>query len=224
MEKTREQIMKMLQKYKVIAILRRIPMNCFLETADAVYRGGIRLMEVPFDQSGELSAFTIKEQIQSLSMRYPDAAVGAGTVLYKEQVDMAREGGASYIISPNTDKEVIAYTRKCGLISIPGALTPTEMQNAYSWGADYVKLFPAGTFGIDYLKDIMAPLRHIKFLAVGRINAENIGDFLKAGCTGAGVGSCLLDENMIRDGRYKELEELAGQYAAYAQSDGEDDI
>lgn len=216
MEKRREQTIEMLERYKVIAIMRKIPMNCFQKTADALYRGGIRLMEVPFDQSGEMATSMTKEQIRSIFSRYPDAAVGAGTVLNKEQVDLAKEGGASYIISPSTDEEIIRYTRECGLISIPGAITPTEIQNAHRFGADYVKLFPAGEFGIDFFKDISTPLSHIKFLAVGKINEENMADFLKAGCKGVGVGSCLVDIRLVKNGRYKELEELAKKYSACA--------
>lgn len=212
MKEKREEIFNMINHYKIIAILRKLPMDAYLDVAGALYRGGIRLLEVPFDQSGELTVTMIKEQIHAISVTYPDAAVGAGTVITKKQVDVAREAGATYIISPNADREIIEYTKACGLISMPGAITPTEIQNAYQWGADFVKLFPAGVFGTNYLKDVAAPLSHIKFLAVGGIDVNNMKDFLKAGCKGVGIGSSLVDKKMIKEGRYDDLMKLAREY------------
>lgn len=217
MKEKREEILGMISQHKIIAILRKLPMDAYLNVADALYRGGIRLMEVPFDQSNEQTVAMIKEQIHTLSHAYPDAAIGAGTVLTKYQVDAAREAGATYIISPNTDREVIEYTKACGLISMPGALTPTEIQNAHQWGADYVKLFPAGEFGVDYLKDVTAPLSNIRFLAVGKIDINNMKDFLKAGCKGVGVGTSLVDKKMVKEGRYDDLMKLAREYTAKAE-------
>ena len=130
-----------------------------------------------------------------------------------EQVRAAVEAGAKYIISPNTDREVIEETKKLGAISIPGAFTPSEVVQAYKMGADYVKLFPAGLLGIPYIKAIKAPISHIPLIAVGGIDADNLHDFLATGINGVGVGSSLVDLKLINDENWDALAELAKKFA-----------
>lgn len=140
--------------------------------------------------------------------------MGAGTVLTPEQVDRAFKAGAEYIISPDTNPEVIKRTVSLGLVSIPGALTPTEIQYAHACGADFVKLFPAGEMGISYIKAVTAPLNHIRLLAVGGVNEDNLADFFKAGIKGAGIGSNIIKKNLLEQKDFKGITKLAGLYSA----------
>ena len=133
--------------------------------------------------------------------------VGAGTVLNKKQVDLARNAGAKFIISPDTDKKVIKHTVKKGLVSIPWAYTASEAKTAYQAGAHFVKLFPCTDK--NYLKAIKAPLSHIKFLAVGGVNQNNALDFIKAGAVGVGVGSCLVNKELVEKGDFAEITKTA---------------
>ena len=214
MRRTEEEIIQKVERYKIIAILRKVPMAAFQNTVEALYRGGIRLMEITFDPSGIMSERETLEQIHLLSEKYQEIVPGAGTVLTAHQVEEARKAGADYIISPNTDVKVIAAAKKYRMLAMPGALTPTEIQNAFLYGADYVKLFPAGQFGTDYIKDITAPLSHIRILAVGGGNADNLSGFLEAGCHGVGVASSLVSRRFILERRFDELQNLAESYVS----------
>ena len=114
--------------------------------------------------------------------------VGAGTVTNTHLVDLTHAHGGQYIISPDTNVSVIKKTKELGMISMPGAMTPSEVITAHNAGADIVKLFPASDLGPRYLKAVRAPLNHIKIMAVGGINQKNMPDFLAAGACGFGVG------------------------------------
>jgi 2-dehydro-3-deoxyphosphogluconate aldolase/(4S)-4-hydroxy-2-oxoglutarate aldolase len=135
--------------------------------------------------------------------------VGAGTVTTPELVEMAADAGAKYIISPDTNLDVIRRTLKYGLVSIPGAMTPTEIMAAHNAGADFVKLFPSGNLGVDYIKAIRAPISHIRLLAVGGINENNIRQFLDAGMCGAGIGSNLVNGRWIENAEYDKIANAA---------------
>ena len=124
-------------------------------------------------------------------------------------VQLAADAGAKYIISPDAKEPVIRLTREMGLVSMPGALTPTEVTNAWDWGADFVKLFPLGSLGVGYLKAIRAPLSHIPMLAVGGVNTENVLQYLEAGCVGAGIGGNLVNAQYINNGEFEKITETA---------------
>ena len=202
-----------INKHKVIAILRGISQEKVADTATALYRGGISLMEVTFNQSSAACLKDTQEAIKCICNALGNKiCIGAGTVMTQDQVHVAADAGAKYIISPNMDKKVIEETKRMGLISIPGAFTPTEVVAAYEAGADYVKLFPAGLLGIPYIKAVMAPISHIPLMAVGGINADNIKDFLATGISGVGVGSSLVNIRMILEEKWAELTELAVKF------------
>lgn len=208
-----ENVLDAIRKYKIIAIMRKVPGDSVLATAEALYKGGIRLIEVTFDQEKEIQQQDTLSAIKELESVFKGRLhIGAGTVITENQVEKAMEAGAKYIISPNTDVAVIKRTKKLGAVSIPGAFTPTEVITAYQAGADFVKIFPAGNLGIDYLKAMKAPLSHIPMLAVGGVNENNLKDYLESGMIGVGVGSNIIKMSLIHDGNYKEMEELARKY------------
>lgn len=198
---------------KLIAIIRGIPAKDMLATADALLAGGIDMMEITFDQTSEAG---IRETLDSISL-VGDAlpgkvALGAGTVMTSRQVVDAKNCGATFIISPNVNREVIRLTKDLGMVSMPGALTPTEIADAFDAGADIVKLFPAGLWGSEYLKAVRGPLGHIPMAAVGGVTPENVGDFLKAGAACAGIGSNLVNAKVVREGNFAAITRVAGQF------------
>ena len=202
-----------INRYKIIAIVRGVTGEALVKTAEALYEGGIRLLEITFDQSGKIAATETAEMIADLCCRFSGRmSIGAGTVMTVEQVRAAFEAGAEYMISPDTSREVIEETCRLGAVSIPGALTPTEVATAYAYGADFVKLFPAGDLGLSYIKSIRAPLAHIPMLAVGGVNEKNLGEFLSAGLSGVGVGSNIVNKKLIDSGDFAALTALAKQY------------
>lgn len=195
---------------KIVAIVRGVSAEDIIKTAEALSAGGVRMMEITFDhRSGE----GIENTLRSLDMVREHLGesilLGAGTVLSAEQVEEARSHGADYIISPNVDMAVIQRTKELGMISIPGALTPTEAAAAYHAGADVVKLFPAGVWGTDYIKAVHAPLAHIPVMAVGNVGIENIKAFFQAGVCCAGIGSNLVNAEKVKKGEFDNITEYA---------------
>lgn len=195
---------------KIITIIRGYDSATCLEIAKALYDGGITMVEITFDQSNPNHLLSTAHSIQVLSDHFKEKLfIGAGTVLTKEQVDAAANAGAKYIISPNTDPEIITYTRKLNLVSLPGAYTPSEIVTAHHSGADFVKLFPIGEQGPAYIKSIKSPLSHIKLLAVGGITENNINAFLSAGAVGVGIGGTLINKEWIAKGEFHKITALA---------------
>ena len=121
------------------------------------------------------------------------------------QVEIAYKAGAEFIISPDCYEGVIRKTRELGMVSIPGVFTPTDAANAHRYGADFAKLFPNSEAKISYLKALAVPLSHIKFLAVGGVNAENMKDYFAAGAKGIGVATAIADKTAIFNGDYAEV-------------------
>ena len=158
----RENVIETIKKEKLIAIVRGIAPEKCLKVAGALYAGGFRLVEITFDQKNPESWATTAAAIKAVSEAYSGTMeVGAGTVTSVELVELAASAGAKYIISPDTNIDVIKRTRELGLVSMPGALTPTEILTAYNNGADFVKLFPIANLGPAYVKAVRAPISHV---------------------------------------------------------------
>ena len=204
-----------IKKHKIIAIARKVPKDKILQTAEALFAGGIRLLEVTFDQNNPHCIVETSDMIGVLVKRFgTDMCIGAGTVMTITQAEAAVNAGAQYLISPNFSPAIVKKTLELSAISIPGALTPTEIVAAYEAGAQIVKLFPAGDLGVGYIKSIISPLSHIPMMAVGGIDEKNIADFLKTGLRGVGIGSNIVKNSLIEQNRFSELTELAKKYTS----------
>ena len=202
----REEIIRDVEKNKIIVIMRGFTRDQLLNAVEAMEKGGIRLVEVTFDQTGKVSDETTASYIRALKDRFEGRVrVGAGTVMSEAQVELAYNAGAEFIISPDCCEEVIRKTRELGMVSMPGVFTPTEAANAHRYGADFAKLFPNSEVNISYLKALAVPLSHIKFLAVGGVNADNMKEYLAAGAKGIGVATAIADKKSIFAGDYEEI-------------------
>ena len=137
-----------------------------------------------------------------------------GLVYTVEEVRAAHAAGATFIVSPDSDPEVIAETKRLGMVSIPGALTPSEIKQAYVCGADFVKVFPVNAMGVSYIKAVTAPLSHIRMLAVGGVDGGNIRNYLAAGAVGAGVASCLFKKEWIKEGQWEKITEATKEFTS----------
>lgn len=202
-----------IRAHKLIAIVRGLPEDKLLRVADALYEGGVRAIECPFDHRREDCVSYGAAMIALLAGRAgADMDVGSGTVLTAAEARATVEAGGRFVISPNVSAEVIRETVRLGAVSMPGAMTPTEIVSAWEAGAHFVKLFPAGDLGAGYVKAVRAPLAHIPMLAVGGITPENMADFLKAGVCGFGVGSPILPKAALESGDYKAIAARARQF------------
>lgn len=209
----KQAMIETIKKEKLIVIARGIAKEKILDLAKAMYEGGINCMEVTVDQKATDGSRNTFECIQYLCEQLGDKMyVGVGTALTAAQVRDAAAAGAQYVISPNVCPAVIEETKKLGLVSMPGALTPSEITSAYDMGADFVKVFPISNLGAAYLKAVSAPLSHIPLLAVGGVRAEDIGNYMKAGAVGFGVGGNLVNKDWIREGKFDLLANEARRY------------
>jgi 2-dehydro-3-deoxyphosphogluconate aldolase/(4S)-4-hydroxy-2-oxoglutarate aldolase len=142
-----------------------------------------------------------------------DVLIGAGTVLNAESARDCIRVGAKFIISPATDFDVIQYCNESEVVVMPGALTPTEVVNAWNAGADFIKVFPAGAMGgASYLKSLKTPLPDIRLIPTGGVTQATAADFIKAGASAVGVGADLVDLKAIREGRPGSVTENARKY------------
>ena len=204
---------------KLIAIVRGVKKDKLIETAEAMYRGGIRLIEITYSANGSVSDEETAEGIRLLADNFRGRMlVGAGTVMTKRQVELTKAAGGCFIISPDTNEEIIRYTKELGLVSIPGALTPSEITAAHRAGADFVKLFPISNLGSGYVKAIKAPISNIRLLAVGGIDLDNMEEYYKVGVCGFGIGSNLANLKLIEKGDFSSIEELARSYVEKVKS------
>ena len=211
----REQIIEKILNDKVIAIVRGIYDEDCLNLARALHEGGVNLLECTFDQKSHEERLRTVETVKLLVKELGDVmAFGTGTVTTVEMVNLAKEAGAQFIVSPDTCEEVIRATVAADMVSIPGALTPSEMANAHRYGADFIKVFPANLVGPAYFKTVAAPLSQIRMLAVGGVDASNIKDYVAAGAVGTGVAGCLFKKEWVQAGEWDKITEASKKFVS----------
>lgn len=200
---------------KLIAIVRGVAAEKCIRVAHALYDGGFRLMEITYDQKNPEGWEDTAKAIGAVAKAFEGKMyIGAGTVTCTELVELTHRYGGRFIISPDVNEAVISRTNQLGMVSIPGALTPTEIMTAHRAGADFVKLFPAGSFGAGYAKAVMSPISHVDMLVVGGVDEGNVAAFLAAGAVGAGIGSNLVNAKWVNAGQYENITEVARQLVA----------
>jgi len=197
-------LLKELETAKIIAIVRGIPESLADQTAEALANGGIRFIEVTLNTAGALNIMSRWKKNFGNELK-----IGAGTVLDLDMAKKAIDAGAEYLITPNLDEEVVKFAVEQRIDIWPGTMTPSEIVRASKAGAKAVKVFPTGSLGSNYIKELQGPLSHIKMISTGGVNLDNIQDFFKAGAFAVGLGGNLVDKNLIEAERFKELTELA---------------
>lgn len=217
----RKEIIQRVIDHKIVAIVRGVYGKDCLNLAKALCEGGIKLLEVTFDQLNTEKWQETADTISLLKENLGDKmCFGAGTVTSVELVNIAKQAGADFIVSPDINKDVIKATVKSGMVSMPGAMTPTEVLHAHSLGADFVKLFPAGSLGAGYIKAISAPINHVKILAVGGVDENNAAEFIAAGAVGVGAGGKLVNKKWIAEGKFDEISALAKKFSEGVKENG----
>jgi 2-dehydro-3-deoxyphosphogluconate aldolase / (4S)-4-hydroxy-2-oxoglutarate aldolase len=174
----------------------------------AMIAGGVNVVEVTMTVPGAV------DLLKTLKREYGGRLLlGAGTVTTAAEVEATVEAGAEFVVSPSFHPEVVARTRALGKVSIPGALTPTEVITAWRAGADYVKIFPCSAVGgASYLKAILAPFPDLKLIPTGGVTLETAESFLRAGARALGVGSDLVNLAAIDEGKPEKITETARAY------------
>jgi len=209
----RNSVIETINNEKLVVIVRGIARDDLIPLAEAMYAGGVRLLEITYSANGSISDEETADSIRMLADNFKGRMlIGAGTVLTEKQVELTAKAGGEFIISPDTNPDVIKATRKLDLVSMPGALTPTEIMTAHNSGADFVKLFPIDNLGVGYVKAIKAPLSQINMLAVGGVSLDNISEYKKLGIAGFGIGSNIIDKKLIESKDFEGITELAKKY------------
>ena len=209
---TKLEQMQRIEACGIVAIIRANSANELIDAAAAIHAGGVSVIEVTMTTPNALQV------ISDVSSTYGDSVlVGAGSVLDSETARAVMLAGAEFIVSPVTKADVIEICNRYGKVVIPGAFTPTEILTAWEAGADYVKVFPSSGVGASYIKDVKAPLPHIPLVPTGGINAENAAEFISAGATALGVGSSLVNNQLIEAGKFEFLTERAKKLSAEVQ-------
>lgn len=215
---SRESTIRTIEREKIVVITRNIYNEDLLKLAKALFAGGIRCFEITYDPADPNTMTKITENMKMLEDAFQGKLeLGVGTVLTPEQVINAKNAGAKFIVSPNFKESVVKETLRQGLVSMPGAMTPTEVLAADEAGADFIKLFPAGTLGIKYCKDIYAPIHHVKYIATVSVTEETFEEYLKIGFAGAGISSRLIDKKLRDAGNYDELTRRAQRFVDIAK-------
>lgn len=205
------ELLSNLAKEKIIAIVRGIPKGSGERTAQALEAGGVSFLEITLNTEGALT------MIDELKGKFGDRLrIGAGTVLNLQMAKDAIAAGSEYIISPNLDEEVLTYGLEQGVEVWPGTMTPSEIVRAYHLGATAVKVFPIGSLGVKYIKDLRAPLPHIPMVATGGVNIDNIKEVLGYGAVAVGLGGNLVDNALIQKGDFEQITKLAQAYTKLA--------
>ncbi len=199
----KEKAMKLIYDTALIPIIRVESADIAFKVADAFLQGGVNIIEVTMSVPGAIDV--VKQLLENYGNK---VLIGTGTVVDSKMAEEAIKAGSKFIVSPNYSKELIATANKHSIPIIPGALTPTEIFNAYSLGADAVKVFPCGNVGgAEYLKAIRAPLPHIPLVPTGGAELDSAGPMLEAGAFALGVGGAITDKKAIKEGKYEIITE-----------------
>jgi 2-dehydro-3-deoxyphosphogluconate aldolase/(4S)-4-hydroxy-2-oxoglutarate aldolase len=193
----------------VIAVLRGVPADRVTAVADAVVEGGVSALEVTAESPDAM------EMIEQLSARYADepVSVGVGTVIDSETARAAQLAGASFVVCPTFDPDVVELCNRYDTLVAPGVFTPTEAQRAFEAGADMLKIFPAKTGGPDHLAALNGPLPQLPLVPTGGVGPENAGAYIEAGAVAVGAGSAIVSDDAVENEDYQTITERASALA-----------
>jgi 2-dehydro-3-deoxyphosphogluconate aldolase/(4S)-4-hydroxy-2-oxoglutarate aldolase len=203
----RKEVRNRIEEIGILPSVRVSSQDLARFAAETVYSAGIPIVEITMTTPGAL------ELINDLANRFPDLAVGAGTVLDDDMARQCVDAGARFLTSPGFIPEVVAYARKADIVVFPGALTPTEIIAAWKAGSDFVKIFPTGQIGgTQFLRALKIPLPQIPLIASGGVNQVTASDFILAGATAIGLGGELLPKEALHLRQADRIHELASRF------------
>jgi 2-dehydro-3-deoxyphosphogluconate aldolase/(4S)-4-hydroxy-2-oxoglutarate aldolase len=202
-----ETTQQIIERVGLIPVLRAKSARQAHAVVQAMLAGGVTVVEVTMTVPGAI------DLLKELKRQYPELLLGSGTVTTERDAAATIEAGAEFVVSPSFHPEVVAATRALGKVSIPGALTPTEVVAAWSSGADYVKIFPCSAVGgASYIKALLAPFPDLKLIPTGGVTLQTAGGFLRAGARALGVGGDLVNLAAVDAGTSEIITDTARTY------------
>jgi 2-dehydro-3-deoxyphosphogluconate aldolase/(4S)-4-hydroxy-2-oxoglutarate aldolase len=202
---TIDDVIRKIGEVGIVPVIRAATVEEANRAAEAIYAGGIPILEVTMTVPDAISV------IRSVAQQYgSDVLIGAGTVTTAEQAEECIRAGAEFIVSPGLSVPVLEAARTQGKLAIPGALTPTELMSAQANGARVIKIFPCGNLGgPKYLRSLKAPFPDAALIPTGGVNAANAGEFIAAGAFALGVGADLVNAAALRNGDLPRITQAA---------------
>ncbi|GGG19359.1 MULTISPECIES: bifunctional 4-hydroxy-2-oxoglutarate aldolase/2-dehydro-3-deoxy-phosphogluconate aldolase [Rhizobium] len=205
----KQEVIATIRESGIIAIARGLSPADVVPTAEALLKGGVKVFEITCNSP------SVYEGIRALkSALGNDMRIGAGTVVNPVSATLALDAGADFALAPNFEPDVIAAVHERQRLMIPSVTTPTEVVKAYRLGCDLLKLFPAGSLGPGYIKDLRGPFAEAALIPVGGVGLDNLEAFARAGAFAAGVGSNLIRRDLIAAGNWQELTAEARRFVA----------
>jgi 2-dehydro-3-deoxyphosphogluconate aldolase/(4S)-4-hydroxy-2-oxoglutarate aldolase len=202
-------ILDTISRHKVVGIVRLDDLSIAVDLARALVAGGVRVIEFTLTNPDAVAA------VEAVRHALGDEAlIGAGSVISVEQVRACASAGAQFIVSPVTKADVIEACVERDLLTMPGALTPSEVQLAWELGAGIVKVFPANMMATRYIKDLLAPMPHLRLMPTGGVTTSNAKQYLDYGAFSLGVGSSLIDPVAVKNRDWAKMTETAKEFSA----------
>ncbi len=207
---TKEQVRQRVLEVGIVPVIRASSVRKAIAASEAVYAGGISILEVTMTVPGAFEAIT--ELNKTLGR---EVLIGAGTVLDAYTADRCLEAGATFLVTPGFKQETVKFANDHGMVIMAGALTPTEIITAWEAGSDFVKVFPCSAVGgASYIKALRAPLPQIPLVPTGGVNLNTAADFIRNGSAALGIGGELVLTSALNSGNTAEITELAKKYVA----------
>lgn len=200
----KQEILQQIEEEKAVCVLRIPDDSLFDPVAEALYKGGIRILEITMTVPNATGL------IKKARETFPgDMLIGVGSVLSAALAKQAIDSGAEFVVSPVLKQEIIDAAKTADKPVMCGAFTPTEIQTAWEWGSDIVKIFPANILGMDFFKAVKAPMPHLKLMPTGGVTLTNGKDWLTAGACAVGVGSALVSSKDLKNRDFESISEKA---------------
>ncbi len=208
---SKEEVMRVAGLGGVVVVIRLDDLSKASDLTGALLAAGITSLEFTMTNPKALQVLT---EVKAAFSEFKDgkAVIGAGTVLTPDDARAAIAAGAQFVVTPVSNFETIKVCTEAGVPIVPGALTPTEILNAWNAGASAIKVFPARAFGPAYFKDLREPLPFLKLIPTGGVSLDNTAEFVKNGAVAVGVGGNLVDKKLVAAGDWDAIRQKAAAY------------
>jgi 2-dehydro-3-deoxyphosphogluconate aldolase/(4S)-4-hydroxy-2-oxoglutarate aldolase len=207
---------EVLEKVKalgLLAVIRGPSPELTVLMVEALMNGGVKGIEITY------STPNAEEVVKTLAKKFGDSIVlGMGTLTKPEQAESAKAAGASFLVSPICETKLVKAMIETGLLTMAGALTPTEVFQAYNVGADVIKIFPGSLGGPAYIKALKGPFPYIPMMPTGGVNAGNMAEWFSTGVVAVGAGSELCPPQLAKDGKFDEISKRASEFVQVVKS------
>ena len=209
----KKDVLEKVKELGLLAVIRGPSPDLTVQMVEALIKGGVLGIEITY------STPNAEDVVKTLASKFGDSIIlGMGTLTKPEQAESAKAAGANFLVSPMCEPVLVKAMVNTGLLTMAGALTPTEVFQAYSLGTDVVKIFPGSLGGPSYIKALKGPFPYIPMMPTGGVNAGNVGDWFKAGVVAVGAGSELCPPQLAKDGKFDEITKNAAEFIKIIKS------